>query len=90
MTYRRRLSIITALDSYLVLLSIFIGYQLISPSYDLYPSEMLLMTSLILLGAQHLFAHCFHLYKKVWEYASIGELYAVSYTHLTLPTTSRV
>ncbi|ARA87303.1 polysaccharide biosynthesis protein [Bacillus paralicheniformis] len=77
MTYRRRLSIITALDSYLVLLSIFIGYQLISPSYDLYPSEMLLMTSLILLGAQHLFAHCFHLYKKVWEYASIGELYVL-------------
>lgn len=38
---------------------------------------MLLMTSLILLGAQHLFAHCFHLYKKVWEYASIGELYVL-------------
>lgn len=74
MTYRRRLSIITALDSYLVLLSIFIGYQLILPSYELYPSEMLLMTSLFLLGSQHLFAHFFHLYKKVWEYASIGEL----------------
>ncbi|MFN2744364.1 MULTISPECIES: polysaccharide biosynthesis protein [unclassified Bacillus (in: firmicutes)] len=86
MTYRRRLSIITALDSYLVLLSIFIGYQLILPSYDLYPSEMLLMTSLILLAAQHLFAHCFHLYKKVWEYASIGELYillkSITLSHL--------
>lgn len=72
MTYRRRLSIITALDSYLVLLSIFIGYQLILPSYELYPSEMLLMTSLILLGAQHLFAHCFHLYKKFGNMRALG------------------
>ncbi|MDA1476487.1 polysaccharide biosynthesis protein [Bacillus changyiensis] len=77
MTYRRRLSMITALDSYLILLSIFIGYQLILPSYALYPSEMILVTSFILLFGQHVFAHCFHLYKKVWEYASVGELYVL-------------
>ncbi|NPC94244.1 polysaccharide biosynthesis protein [Bacillus sp. WMMC1349] len=77
MTYRRRLSMITALDSYLILLSIFIGYQLILPSYALYPSEMILVTSFILLFGQHVFAHLFHLYKKVWEYASVGELFVL-------------
>jgi FlaA1/EpsC-like NDP-sugar epimerase len=38
---------------------------------------MLLLTSLTLLVSYHLFAITFNLYKKVWQYASVGEMISI-------------
>ena len=74
MTYRRRLSMIFALDTYLVLLSVVIGYQFFEDSYHFYDSGALLLTAVTMLISHHVCAFMFHQYKQVWTYTGIGEL----------------
>lgn len=76
MDYKTRLSLLVLVDSLIVLLSIFFGYWLLTPSWETMPLAIL-VSSIALFFSHHLFAHLFKLYKKVWSYASIQELSAI-------------
>ncbi|MCK1993400.1 polysaccharide biosynthesis protein [Peribacillus muralis] len=73
MTYQQRLSLFILIDSCIVLSAIFLGRFLVDASIYVFTLPIVLSSVTILLS-HHLFAITFHLYKKAWEYASIGEL----------------
>lgn len=77
MTYSKRLSFLILLDSIIVLSSIYIGYYLLNFNGQFSTSKILLISSLMLLVSHHFFAFLYRLYKKVWEYASVGELVSI-------------
>ncbi len=85
MTYRQRLSLFIIIDSCIVTVAIFLSWYLVSADINLI--KFPLLSSLVIIFSHHLFAIKYKLYKKVWEYASIGELLVifkvVSYTILT-------
>src|SRR5690625_1620594 len=85
MTYRQRFSIFILIDTCIVLSAVFLSWILISPDFSIIPS-VLMLSSLAILFSYQAFAVIFKLYKKVWEYASIGELLIIlkiaSYTIL--------
>ncbi|MBH5317310.1 polysaccharide biosynthesis protein [Paenibacillus sp. GSMTC-2017] len=72
MTYRSRRSLLLLLDSLIVILALYIS------SWLLDFAQTSSNTFYIQAGALLLFHHCFFLYfklyKKAWEYASVGEL----------------
>ncbi|MGG1435738.1 polysaccharide biosynthesis protein [Bacillus mobilis] len=74
MSYRKRLSLLILLDSLIVLTSMYLSYWFLHPSLLEKIPATLIVSSLTLLCAHHLFAAQSKLYKKAWEYASIGEL----------------
>jgi FlaA1/EpsC-like NDP-sugar epimerase len=65
------------MDSVIVLFSIFIGYYVLNPYFDIYTVQMLVICSLTLLVSHHVFAFIYRLYHKAWEYASVGELVTI-------------
>ncbi|MDM5222778.1 nucleoside-diphosphate sugar epimerase/dehydratase [Peribacillus sp. NJ11] len=73
MTYQQRLSLFILIDSCIVLSAIFLGRFLVDASIYVFTIPIVLSSVTILLS-HHIFAITFHLYKKAWEYASIGEL----------------
>lgn len=73
MTYRQRVSFIIFLDSFIVLTSIFFSRFLVNPGIEVFNAPIVI-SSITLLLSHHLFSFTFKLYKKAWEYASIGEL----------------
>ncbi|MED3912187.1 nucleoside-diphosphate sugar epimerase/dehydratase [Peribacillus simplex] len=73
MTYQQRLSLFIFIDSCIVLSAIFLGRFLVDASIYVFTIPIVLSSVTILLS-HHIFAITFHLYKKAWEYASIGEL----------------
>ncbi|MFJ7756096.1 polysaccharide biosynthesis protein [Peribacillus muralis] len=73
MTYQQRLSLFILIDSCIVLSAIFLGRFLVDASIYVFTLPIVLSSVTILLS-HHIFAIKFHLYKKAWEYASIGEL----------------
>ncbi|KNH20162.1 polysaccharide biosynthesis protein EpsC [Priestia megaterium] len=77
MGYSKRVSLLIGMDSFIVLFSIFIGYYILNPYFNIYSLEMLTISSLTLLVSHHVFAFIYHLYHKSWEYASVGELVAI-------------
>ncbi|MEH7351677.1 polysaccharide biosynthesis protein [Gottfriedia acidiceleris] len=85
MTYRQRVSFIIFLDSFIVLTSIFFSRFLVNPGIEVFNAPIVI-SSITLLLSHHLFSFIFKLYKKAWEYASIGELIiifeAISYSIL--------
>lgn len=74
-TYQKRLSFLVVIDSLIVLTAVYFS------QYVLYMKNLftmyILVTALSLLIGHHIFAHFFKLYKKVWQYASIGELISI-------------
>jgi len=72
-TYRQRVSFIIFLDSFIVLTSIFFSRFLVNPGIGVFNAPMVI-SSITLLLSHHFFSFIFKLYKKAWEYASIGEL----------------
>ncbi|MFS0864584.1 polysaccharide biosynthesis protein [Fredinandcohnia sp. 179-A 10B2 NHS] len=88
MTYRKRLGSLVFVDSIIVLTAIYISYFTLHPYFKIFTFPTLLISSITLLLAHHLFAYVYRLYKRAWEYASIGELIsigkAVSFSVLTL------
>ncbi len=73
MSYRQRLSLFIVADSCIVLTCIFFSRFLLSA--DLHVVTLpLVVSSITLLLSHHLFSLIYKLYRKVWEYASIGEL----------------
>ncbi|CAH2714874.1 UDP-N-acetyl-alpha-D-glucosamine C6 dehydratase [Neobacillus rhizosphaerae] len=73
MTYRQRFSLFFIVDSCIVLTGIFLSSFLVNSTvYDI--TVPMIVTSLTILISYHIFSLIFKLYKKAWEYASVGEL----------------
>lgn len=72
-SYRQRLSLLILVDSCIVLTAIFFSRFLLSASLHVFTFPII-VSSITLLLSHHLFAFVYKLYKKAWEYASIGEL----------------
>lgn len=72
MTYRSRLSLLLLLDSIIVILALYTSCWLLDISNTSSNSFYFLAAALLLF--HHSFFLYFKLYKKAWEYASIGEL----------------
>lgn len=90
MTYQQRLSLFILIDSCIVLSAIFLGRFLVDASIYVFTIPIVLSSVTILLS-HHIFAITFHLYKKAWEYASIGELIIIFKTvTVSISTTSIV
>lgn len=64
-------------DSFIVLFSIFIGYFILNPTFNLFTNKILLVSVVTIQIAHHVFAWYFGLYRKAWTYASIGELKSI-------------
>ncbi|MGG2060255.1 polysaccharide biosynthesis protein [Priestia megaterium] len=73
MTYRQRLSLFIVVDSCIVMLAIFMSRFLVDASIYVITFPVV-VSSLTFLFSHHFFSIRFKLYKKSWEYASIGEL----------------
>lgn len=65
------------LDSVIVLGSVYASYFILHPYFQIFTAKTLLVSSVSLFVAHHVLANIFHLYKKAWEYASVGELWAI-------------
>ncbi|WP_091167159.1 nucleoside-diphosphate sugar epimerase/dehydratase [Paenibacillus sp. 1_12] len=73
MSYSQRLSLLIMSDSFIVLTSIFFGRFLVSADIHVITLPVV-VSSITLLLCHHLFSMIYKLYKKAWEYASVGEL----------------
>ncbi|MFC4799837.1 polysaccharide biosynthesis protein [Neobacillus sp. GCM10023253] len=73
MTYRQRLSLFFLIDSCIVIGAIFLSRFLVDATTHLF-TFLIIFTSFSILLSHHIFSVMFNLYKKAWEYASIGEL----------------
>ncbi|KQU17143.1 hypothetical protein ASG65_09585 [Bacillus sp. Leaf13] len=77
MAYRNRLTLLALLDSLIVLSAIYVSYLVLHPYLEIFKLTALLVSSVSLLISHHIFAAIYKLYKKAWEYASIGELISI-------------
>ncbi|MEO3945375.1 nucleoside-diphosphate sugar epimerase/dehydratase [Gorillibacterium sp. CAU 1737] len=75
MTYRQRLSFLIFTDSFVVISAIFLGRYLTGLQVS---EASIVISSITLLLSHHFFSIRYKLYKKAWEYASIGELVAIT------------
>jgi FlaA1/EpsC-like NDP-sugar epimerase len=76
MTYRQRLSFFLFFDSCIVLAAIYFSKFLVDGTIFVITFKMI-VTSIIIIICHHYLSFRFHLYQRVWEYASIGELFSV-------------
>ncbi|MGM7702972.1 polysaccharide biosynthesis protein [Pseudalkalibacillus sp. Hm43] len=76
MTYRKRISFLIFVDSIIVLSAIYVSSYLLSYHKVLF-SESILASSIVLLISHHILSYYYKLYKRVWQYASIGELVVI-------------
>lgn len=79
MTYHKRLTFFIFVDSFIVLTAVFFSCFLVNATFHVL-TQPILYTSLTLLITHLLFSFRFNLYKKAWEYASVGELIIISKT----------
>ncbi|MFC4712925.1 polysaccharide biosynthesis protein [Planococcus dechangensis] len=77
MSLKNRMTLLITVDSLIVFFSIFVGYFLLYPYVDIFQNQFLLASALTIFIAHHAFAMYYGLYRKVWEYASIGELSSI-------------
>jgi FlaA1/EpsC-like NDP-sugar epimerase len=68
---------LVGLDSLIVLGSVYISFFILHPYFAIFTAKTVMISSISLFITHHLLAQVFHLYKKAWEYASIGELWAI-------------
>jgi FlaA1/EpsC-like NDP-sugar epimerase len=73
LSYSQRLSLLVVADSFIVLTSIFLSRFLVSADIHVITLPVV-VSSISLLLCHHVFSMIYKLYKKAWEYASIGEL----------------
>ncbi|PEW03713.1 hypothetical protein CN425_06925 [Bacillus cereus] len=74
MSYRKRLSLLTLLDSFIVLTAVYLSYWFVHPNVLSKIPVTVVISSITLLCSHHIFASIYKLYNKAWEYASVGEL----------------
>ncbi|CAI8863047.1 putative polysaccharide biosynthesis protein EpsC [Bacillus sp. IT-79MI2] len=73
MTYHQRLFLLILVDSLIVLTTIFFSRFLVSADFHVITLPIV-ASAMTLLLSHHIFSFIYKLYKKAWEYASIGEL----------------
>ncbi|MBT2758422.1 polysaccharide biosynthesis protein [Mesobacillus foraminis] len=73
MTYKQRLSLFIFIDSCIVLSAVFFSRFLVNGTLNVITTPMLIM-AIAILCSHHVLSLKLNLYKKAWEYASIGEL----------------
>nr|WP_309098423.1 nucleoside-diphosphate sugar epimerase/dehydratase [Fredinandcohnia onubensis] len=78
MSYRKRLGSLIVIDSIIVLTAIYISYFILNPYLKIFTLPVLSISSITLLVSHHAFAYIYRLYKRAWEYASIGELISIA------------
>jgi FlaA1/EpsC-like NDP-sugar epimerase len=71
--YEHRLSLLVLMDSLIVLGAIFCSRFLLDASLNVVTLPIVI-SSVTLLLSHHFFSFYYKLYKKAWEYASVGEL----------------
>lgn len=76
MSYHSRIWLLIILDSCIVLSTIYFSQKLINPNLQTLTIPLFISSISLLLG-HHLFSFLYKLYKKAWEYASIGELISI-------------
>ncbi|WP_227394781.1 nucleoside-diphosphate sugar epimerase/dehydratase [Jeotgalibacillus aurantiacus] len=79
MSYKQRLSLFILVDTTIVLMSVFFSGFLVNASIEVLTAPIVL-TAVVLVSGHLIFSFRYHLYKKAWEYASIGELSAICKT----------
>jgi FlaA1/EpsC-like NDP-sugar epimerase len=77
LSFQKRLTFLTVLDSLIVLTAIYISYIILHPTVQVFTYKTLLISSVTLLVSHHIFASYYRLYQKAWQYASVGELVAI-------------
>jgi FlaA1/EpsC-like NDP-sugar epimerase len=77
MTYQRRIASLMLIDSVVVLLSIYISMFILYPFDFSKDIHTVIISSVSLLATHHIFAYKYKLYKRVWSYASVGELVSI-------------
>jgi FlaA1/EpsC-like NDP-sugar epimerase len=78
LAYRKRLTFLMILDSLIVLTAIYVSLFTLHPGIQIWKYKSVLLSALTLLISHHFFAFIYRLYQKAWEYASIGELMAIT------------
>jgi FlaA1/EpsC-like NDP-sugar epimerase len=78
LAYRKRLTFLMILDSLIVLTAIYVSLFTLHPGIQIWKYQSVLLSALTLLVSHHFFAFIYRLYHKAWEYASIGELMAIT------------
>ena len=78
MTYRIRIAALFILDSIIVSTALFIASWFVYPYMGTYNQTVMIITAIAILLFHHLFAFIYKLYNKVWSYASVGELIAIT------------
>jgi FlaA1/EpsC-like NDP-sugar epimerase len=73
MTYKQRMSLFLLIDSCIVVTAVYFSLFLVSADLHVITSSISL-SAMTLIVSHHFFALRLNLYKKVWEYASVGEL----------------
>jgi FlaA1/EpsC-like NDP-sugar epimerase len=76
MTYRQRVPLFIIFDSCIVLTAIFFSRFLVNATTDIITFPIVL-SSVVILISHHFLSFILHLYKKAWEFASIGELISI-------------
>lgn len=76
MTYKQRMSLFLLIDSCIVVTAVYFSLFLVSADVHVITSSMSL-SAMTLIVSHHFFALRLNLYKKVWEYASVGELITI-------------
>ncbi|MDY0404721.1 nucleoside-diphosphate sugar epimerase/dehydratase [Virgibacillus sp. 179-BFC.A HS] len=77
MTYRTRLILLILMDSIIVSMAIFVAAWIAYPFEPVIHTSSLIISAIALLIFHHIFAFKYHLYNKVWSFASVGELTAI-------------
>ncbi|MGM8215077.1 polysaccharide biosynthesis protein [Bacillaceae bacterium W0354] len=77
MTYRSRIIALLILDSLIIMTAIYISSYILYDTLIIHDPNIMFVSMLTLLISHHIFAFIFGLYKKSWEYASIGELIGI-------------
>lgn len=77
MLLKRRIAGLVAVDSVIVLMSIYIGHFILAPYSGLIKFPIV-ASSIVLLISHHLLASHYRLYQRAWSYASVGELLAIT------------
>lgn len=73
MTYRQRLSLFIIIDSIIVSSAVTLSHLLVRGTI-INTSWFFLISALTIILSHHFFSFKYKLYKKAWEYASVGEL----------------
>lgn len=77
MRVNKRTSLLIVLDSFIVFFSMFAGYIILYPFFNVLINHVLILSAFTIFCAHHFFAWYFGLYRKVWSYASVGELTSI-------------